>query len=103
MRLLANTPFVHLTSFKSKAQYFTKKFVANTNNIKGCWKVINEIRCKQRNFILPNYVSINVADALNNSKYESTAIVPDFKKFLKIAPSHKLNLHKFSHLKYLIL
>ena len=62
-----------------------------------------EIRCKQRNFILPNYVSINkthitnrratlnclnshfvnVADALNNSRYESTATVPDFKKFLK--------------------
>ena len=87
---------------QSKANYYLKKFDENRGNLRACWKV-NDIRHKNRNITLPNYVNINqsnirdrrsimqsfnehftsVASTLNNNKYNSVYAVPDFREYLK--------------------
>ena len=66
-----------------------QKFVANTNNIRGCWKVINEIRCKQRNFILPNYVHRELFQLWVQGKQNNFVLSEEAKYVMGISDKQK--------------
>ena len=87
----------------SKANHFISKFKSCHNNIRGCWKIINEIRCKYRQLVLPNQIALNrkiiydrrsilqalnihfvkTAKKLNDKKYHNAEYIPNYRNFLK--------------------
>ena len=90
----------------SKANHFISKFKSCHNSIRGCWKIINEIRCKYRKQVLPNQIAsnhkiiydrrsilqlvqalnthfVNTAKKLNNNKYHNAEYIPNYRSFLK--------------------
>ena len=87
----------------SKANHFISKFKSCHNNIRGCWKIINEIRCKYRQQVLPNQIALNrkiiydrrsilqalnthfvkTAKKLNDKKYHNAEYIPNYRNFLK--------------------
>ncbi|NRB82010.1 MAG: reverse transcriptase family protein, partial [Saccharospirillaceae bacterium] len=89
---------------KAKSDYYVNKFKRCNGDLRKCWKVINEIRCKTRYLKFPDYIKlnnaiitnrriivnefntffVNVAQDLNNSKYsDSNFEPPNFTTFLK--------------------
>ena len=87
-----------------KNDYFIRKFKDSKGSIKKCWKIVNEVRCKKSNFILPDHLTdkgqlikdrrgicsifnnyfTSVATDLNHSKYSRyTGVVPEFSSYLK--------------------
>ena len=60
--------------------YYVKRFEKSKNDIKKCWKVINQIRCKNRSLIYPDYLVDNDSLITDSIKI----------KFLEL-------LSKFSH------
>ena len=87
----------------SKANHFISKFKSCHNNIRGCWKIINEIRSKYRQQVLPNQTALNrkiiydrrsilqalkihfvkTAKKLNDKKYHNAECIPNYRNFLK--------------------
>ena len=87
----------------SKANHFISKFKSCHNNIRGCWKIINEIRFKYRKQVLPNQIPsnhkiicdrrsilkalnthfVNTVKKLNNNKYHNAEYIPNYRSFLK--------------------
>ena len=89
-----------------KSCYFRDKFTRASGNIKKCWQIINEIRCKTNKLTFPDYISTedgqlirerrvicthfnkyftSIADKLNEKKYgdnSNPVLVPDFRDFL---------------------
>ena len=88
-----------------KSCYFRDKFSRASGNIKKCWQIISEIRCKTNKLIFPDNISENgqlirdrrvicthfnkyftsIADKLNEKKYGDLAdpgVIPDFRDFL---------------------
>ena len=88
-----------------KSCYFRDKFARASGNIKKCWQIISEVRCKTNKLIFPDNISENgqlirdrrvicthfnkyftsIADKLNEKKYGDLAnpgAVPDFRDFL---------------------
>jgi hypothetical protein len=89
----------------AEENYHIEQFNKAKGNIRKCWKVINNIRCKSSTLTLPNYLEINkllvtnrrvmvdkfnqyfvsVASELNDQKYKNMDpnCTVDFKQFLK--------------------
>ena len=85
--------------------YFRDKFTRAGGNIKKCWQIVNEIRCKKNKLTLPDKITVdtgqiisdrrricihfnnyftNVANNLNADKYDNyIGTVPNFRDFLK--------------------
>jgi hypothetical protein len=100
--------------------YFKNKFTRAGGNIKKCWQIVNEIRCKKSKLTLPDQITsdngqmvsdrrtifahfnnyfTNVANNLNTVKYSNyVGTVPNFRDFLKspVQNSIFLTLIEFS-------
>ena len=107
---------------QAELNYFRNKFDNSSGNIRKAWSVINSIRCKSKNNILPNFIDtngvivtnrreicskfneyfVNVARNLNSDKYNNLD-VHDYKSIY----ANQLIIRYFSHrlliMKYMIL
>ena len=96
---------------QAELNYFRNKFDNSSGNIRKAWSVINSIRCKIKNNILPNFIDtngvivtnrreicskfneyfVNVARNLNSDKYNNLD-VPDYKQYLRNSVNNSLFL-----------
>ena len=88
-----------------KTDYFREKFFRASGNIKKCWQIVNEIRCKSSKLTFPDQIQVednhvvkerrsicryfnqyftSIADNLNHKKYDNySGTLPNFRDFLK--------------------
>ena len=101
---------------QAELNYFRNKFDNSSGNIRKAWSVINSIRCKSKNNVLPNFIDtngvivtnrreicskfneyfVNVARNLNSDKYNNLD-VPDYKQYLRNSVNNSLFLSPITY------